>query len=277
MVTDRNFHQLFPVPLQTTKNKRSRKRSTGSIIDNMCEVTLNTAKQHHYTQAGCMTSHFLWFIKINVPAVTGCISDLLLHRPHSLHTQGGCVMSYFPGLIHYTHRVGVWCLTSQASFTTHRLDVRCLTSQWSFTTHTGWMCDVLLPRPHSLHIQGGCVMSYFPVIIHYTYRVDVWCLTSQWSFTTHTGWRCDVLLPRPHSLHTGWMCDVLLTRPNALHTQEFCKTFWIHLVLGKWDFLKSTPCKVTGSKTFGIHPVITVTTLCDRSFSPVSPHHSHPQ
>ena len=37
-VIDRNFHQLSPVRLQTTKNKRSRKRGTGSIIDNMCEV-----------------------------------------------------------------------------------------------------------------------------------------------------------------------------------------------------------------------------------------------
>ena len=67
--------------------------------------------------------------------------DVLLPSDHSQHTQGGCVMSYFPVIIH--------------------------------NTHTGMMCDVLLPCDHSLHTQGGCVMPYFPVIIHYTDRMDV--------------------------------------------------------------------------------------------------------
>ena len=127
---------------------------------------------------------------------------MLLPSVHTLHTQGVYVMSYFPVLIHYTHRV----------------DVLCLTSQCSFTTHTGWMYYVLLPSAHILHTQGGCMMSYFPVLIPYTHRVDKSRLTSQCESlyahrvcASHLTSEClslyslYIISQCPIPVHTGWM------------------------------------------------------------------------
>ena len=147
----------------------------------------------HYTHrvdVRCLTS------QCSFTSHTRWMCDVLLPCVNSLQTQGGCEMSYFRVIIHYTHRVNVLCITSLQSFTTHTgwmCDAILLVlrpSQYKQTDIrlTGWMGDVLLPCNHSIHTQGGYVMSYFPVIIHYTHRVDVRCLTSQCSFPTHTGW-----------------------------------------------------------------------------------------
>ena len=132
--------------------------------------------------------------------ITGWMWDVLLPSHHPLHhrvnvgclisqssfstSQGGCGMSYFPVTILYITGLMWDVLLPSHHSLHHRVDVGCLTSQSPFSTFTGWMWDVLLPSHHSLHhmvdvgcltaqssfyiSQGGCGVSYFPVIILYT-------------------------------------------------------------------------------------------------------------
>ena len=167
---------------------------------------------------------------------SGWMCEVLLPSTHSLHRQCGCEMSYFPVLTDYTHRMDVWCLTSQFSLTTHTGWMCDVLLPSTHSLHTKWMCDVLLPSDHSLHAQGGCVMSYFPALIHYTHNVDVRCLTSQFLLTTHTGWRHDVSLTHTHThthTHTqrerererervcAWCYTDWHWRPTLSHKVEF--------------------------------------------------------
>ena len=186
-----------------------------------------------HSQAGGRIFYFL--------TLTEWVCDVLLPCNHSLHTESGSVMSYFPAIILYTH--------------------------------TGWKCDVLLPCSHSLYSQDGSVMSYFPavilythrpdacvvpyfptligwmrdVIFHYSLRVGAWFVTCQDSFPKPTGFWCVMsnfpdlisytqgylqgLIHYTHrvdvwcltSLHpfyelTRWMCDVLLSSAHSLHS-----------------------------------------------------------
>ena len=99
------------------------------------------------------------------------------------------------------------CLTAQSSFYTSQGGCGMSYFPVIFLYITGWVCDVLLPSHHSLH-----------------HRVDVGYLTSL-TFSVSQG-RCGMsyfpgLIPC-----TGWMWDVLLTRPHSLHRMDVgCLTY----------------------------------------------------
>ena len=99
------------------------------------------------------------------------------------YTQGECMTSYFPMCIPKTHGMHESEMFYFPVFIT--------------LTHIGWTHDVLLHSAHSIHtlrtwdvmlpsthsLQGGCEMSYFPVLIPYRDVVNDQFLISQHSYS----------------------------------------------------------------------------------------------